>query len=455
MLQQQKPSQFLDVLPDNTIEDKLVNVLNISRTDSRYIVRQMRYRLMPSDHRIEQAIILLSVCNEVLDGPISVRKISKVCNCDHSKVSKRIRSTNPNGRPTKLNPDQEEELIYLIQLYTQIHRPVSASFLRQYILDQFGIVVSTSWHHRFLSRHHDKIRMDIAIPQDSKRIQVPREFAENHIKNMIDYVKGTPTKLVFNIDEVGCQKWADRKEKQVIVSQTIPKGKVFYSIKRCEKRVSIVSAINLAGDKLVLMIISQRKTIDIIKSGLREGEDYLMEYQKSAFINKEIFRKYIQLVIFKYIDEIRKNPQYEKETSVILCDNCSAHVDDDLYQEMKNRNIRFITFPPHSSHLFQPLDLVTFGVFKMHLKSITGRIGKSTQASTIKEILRALELAMISDNNRAAFKRAGLKIDPNCSPNRCIINEKKLHQRIDDAGLQSCGSNSGCDKFGFMNKKYF
>ena len=418
----------------------------------------MNHQIPSPCYRIQQAVTLYNICTHILNRQISIRKIAKVCMCDQSTLTKRIHTQpKPNGRPQKLSREQEEELVDLIELYSLANRPVSVSFLRQYIFEQFQICVSVGWYSKFLQRHTSRIRKDIAIPQESLRLRLPIESAEEHVQNLKKYVNGIPTELIFNIDEVGCQKWADRKKKKVIVSQRIPTKKVFYSVKRSEKRLTVVSAISMAGDVLVPLVISQRKTFaqELIDSGIREGEDFIFKHQKSAFINKEIFGDYIRDVVFPYIDELRKHKKFENEMAVILCDNCSSHVDDVLYEEMAKRNIRFITFPPHSSHLFQPLDLVTFGIFKMKLKTITDENDRCKQAKTIDDIICALESATISKYNRSAFKRAGLKIDTGCSPHRCTIDEQILRQRIEEANLQQGEPNMNRSMFGFMNKKFF
>ena len=56
----------------------------------------------------------------------------------------------------------------------------------------------------------------------------------------------------------------------------------------------------MAGDTLVPIVISQRKTLDheLIESGIIEGEDFIFKHQDSGFINKEIFSDYIRSVVF-------------------------------------------------------------------------------------------------------------------------------------------------------------
>jgi hypothetical protein len=46
---------------------------------------------------------------------------------------------------------------------------------------------------------------------------VTQEIARTHIANLVNDVHDIPTELVFNIDEVGSQEWADRKPRRVVI----------------------------------------------------------------------------------------------------------------------------------------------------------------------------------------------------------------------------------------------
>jgi hypothetical protein len=50
--------------------------------------------------------------------------------------------------------------------------------------------------------------------------------------------------------------------------------------------------------------------------------------------------------------------------AVLLMDNCSTHFGAETIRLLTDRNVKVITFPPHTSGIFQMLDLVFFGVFK-------------------------------------------------------------------------------------------
>jgi hypothetical protein len=71
---------------------------------------------------------------------------------------------------------------------------------------------------------------------------------------------------------------------------------------------------------------------------------------------------------------------------------------------LERENIRLITFPPHTSHLFQQLGLVTFAAFKREKREIHVNHPERSQVWQMFKILKALEDATDPSNNRRAFK---------------------------------------------------
>ena len=213
----------------------------------------------------------------------------------------------------------------------------------------------------------------------------------------------------------------------------------------------------MAGDTLTPMFITHRKTIykEIQGTGIREGEDLILEYQPKSYVNKSLFSRYIDDVMLKYINELRKNPLYLNEPAVIICDNCSAHLDDELLQKLAQNNVRLITIPPHSSHVFQPLDLVTFGIFKKEMLRVTSKYEPGTMVDRIAKALKSIEKATISENNRSSFENAGFNIDFSTNPERAIINENFLRVKMEKYGFVDDPNYEGPGDFGFVNKDKF
>jgi hypothetical protein len=83
------------------------------------------------------------------------------------------------------------------------------------------------WH--FIHRHPEELEHAKAYPQEEARMRVTKEIARMHVADLITYVTDIPTELIFNIDEVGSQEWADRKARNVIIPHQIRPRRIQYS----------------------------------------------------------------------------------------------------------------------------------------------------------------------------------------------------------------------------------
>ena len=203
--------------------------------------------------------------------------------------------------------------------------------------------------------------------------------------------------------------------------------------------------------------MTHRKTIyeEVKQAGIREGEDYLIRYQENSFVTIEIFSDYINEVFLPYVEQLRQNQLYAGKTTVLLCGNCSPHIDAALLQQLAMKKVRIVTFPLHSSHLFQPLDLVIFGAYKYYLKIVTTQYERGSQLDRIVRVLKSIEMATISENNRNSFLRAGLGINAQTKPRTAFILKQKLLERIEALNLAPNPERISLTKFEFINKQYF
>jgi hypothetical protein len=135
---------------------------------------------------------------------------------------------------------------------------------------------------------------------------------------------------------------------------------------------------------------------------------------------------------------------------------------------LAREDIRLITFPPHTSYLFQPLDLVTFAAFKREKREIHVTHSEGSQAWQIAKLMKVIERATDSSNNRAAFKLAGLRINPRVFRPVALVESRQLIEMIDASTLPNGAGVDGSAEpvvatqrpratpvFGFRNGEYF
>jgi hypothetical protein len=101
------------------------------------------------------------------------------------------------------------------------------------------------------------------------------------------------------------------------------------------------------------------------KQGVCLGRDMILKFNQKPYINAGIFLDDIRTIFLPYIDMLRGLAVFAEEPAVLLMDNCSAYVRDDVIRILTKASVRVITCAPHTTHIFQVLDLTLFDVLKL------------------------------------------------------------------------------------------
>jgi hypothetical protein len=168
----------------------------------------------------------------------------------------------------------------------------------------------------------------------------------------------------------------------------------------------------MVDDVLMPLLVIHQKTVDnaVWEDGWRDGQDFLIRSSDTSYVTRPIFKEYIRDVILKSFNTTRETMHLENFAGVLLCDNCSSHIDEEVMAILARENSRVITFPLHTSHLLQ-----------------------------IAKPMKALEHATDTSNNRAAFKRAGPRIKPRVFPPVALVESHQLIKMIDASALPEGG----------------
>jgi hypothetical protein len=114
----------------------------------------------------------------------------------------------------------------------------------------------------------------------------------------------------------------------------------------------------------------------------------MIRSNNTSYVTRPIFTECVISVILPYFAATRESLHLQDFTGVLLCDNYSSHIDEGIKQLLADNNSRLVTFPPHTSHLFQPLDLITFAAFKREKREV--HVGQPV-GSQVWEITKANE----------------------------------------------------------------
>jgi hypothetical protein len=79
-------------------------------------------------------------------------------------------------------------------------------------------------------------------------------------------------------------------------------------------------------------------------------------------------------------------------------DNCSIHVQVETLQTLADHRVKVITFPPHTTHIFQCLDLSLFGKFKKKTSDKLPLENDEHTAGFVERIFHRMEQTLVENN---------------------------------------------------------
>jgi hypothetical protein len=310
-------------------------LLKTNPREARAVIRRLADYETPS--RNSQILALLSIVRDDLGYKWSYREIETIFNVNKGIVH-RIRSDaikdieHDIGRPPILQSDEETNVIAYITDSFQRGSPVSPKQIRAYVADAFGKQVSSSWTWRFVKRHEETLQRATEYPRENTCMEVSKEIARTHIRNLEQCVKEVSTELILNVDEVSCQELSDREKRDVIIPHQERPCRIEYAVSRKEKRITCITTISMAGDALMPLLAAHRRTIDaaVWEKAWRDGQDFMIRSNDTSYVTRPIFTKHMTSVILPYFAATRESLHLQDFTGVLLCDNCSSHISEGI-----------------------------------------------------------------------------------------------------------------------------
>jgi hypothetical protein len=134
----------------------------------------------------------------------------------------------------------------------------------------------------------------------------------------------------------------------------------------------VICCVSAAGESLTPFIVSSQvndKVIETLKiDGFQMGVNMVLEHRQKAYVTATLFQRYVMRVLISFIERLRTNPEFTGESAILPMDNCFIHTRPELLATLKDHSVNVIIFPPHTTQIFQILDLCLFGVFKRKMQ---------------------------------------------------------------------------------------
>jgi hypothetical protein len=164
--------------------------------------------------------------------------------------------------------------------------------------------------------------------------------------------------------------------------------------------------LNAAGKAICpLIVTADEHSREVSRNGIEENTDLKIHVGTSAYVNHEIFHDYLKDVVLPHIEQARAR---KAGTAVLVMDNCCSHLQVETIQMLSEHEVKVITFRPHTSGIFQMLDLSFFGTFKRTEQSLSKTPELHFMADHADRMYRALEAARTTSLVRDAFMHAGI-----------------------------------------------
>jgi hypothetical protein len=362
-----------------------------------------------------------------------------------------------------LTSEQEEILCERVREGCRSGNFVTQRELLNVIEEQFHRALTYRWVDAFLARHSAEIARVVVSPQEMPRLQTPRRYLEGYINLIKNYVPLVPSELIFNVDETGLSDWEERKRKPVLVTSDLATRPLHYPVDRCIRHQTLLCCISASGDAYCPLLLSaNRGVLAIFDKGVRENIDLQIKIVQSPYMTRDIFLEYIRNVLVPAVEHNRLIPGCLKKPALLFCDNCSCHCTDDVLKELAEHGILLLTYPPHTSHLFQVLDVLLFGRLKAAKKKLSRDLSLGRDLDHALRIFRAYEMATTSLTVRSSWEKAGFGFERRDGTTYLFVHEGRIRQSPEFAEVwginypeEALSQRRRQQPWGWLNERFF
>lgn len=215
-----------------------------------------------------------------------------------------------------------------------------------------------------------------------------------------------PPFLIFNFDET----MLDPSKRRVKVISHAKRPRPFIETAQKGEHITFGLCITASGEYLKPLCILPLVNLPPLSSDVENF--YSFSGQPNGFINKEIFHLWIREQFIPNVNKIRQQHNCPSQSALLLIDSHNSRDDAETIQLCTDNNILAFTFPAHSSHLLQPLDLGVNKSLKDQLReSFEPILHESTSDRRNRLLQTSIDCligALIPTTIKRGFRRAGI-----------------------------------------------
>ena len=261
--------------------------------------------------------------------------------------------------------------------------------------------VSNGWYDDFRERHPELVKRACShITQ--LRIQSQQPERISHFFTTLDTIikqNNISPDRIYNCDETGINKDENGNHTLAIKGTT----KVQCVVPNDRRLTTILACVNAIGESIPPLIIHKSNIVKEAYFACIPTKSVSTGSAK-GFITKEIFLDWVKNHFNKYCGSVKP--------VLLILDNHSTHVDVDVVTKAKELDIIMVALPPHTSHLYQPLDVGVFSPLKhayhleMDVLHKTKGFQNITEADYTTALAHAYVISVIDTNIIGGFSGA-------------------------------------------------
>jgi DDE superfamily endonuclease len=224
----------------------------------------------------------------------------------------------------------------------------------EHCFSEVSKVAGNDWFNGFMRRNPG---LSMRVPEStsmSRVIGFRRSEINHFFANLTSALAGVDPSRLSNVDETGLSTVHSQKERVLAHKGRKQVGKMVSAEKG--ETVTAVCCISASGVYIPPMLIFPRSRVnDRLSHGAPPGS--IVKCSPSGWINSDLFVEWLEHFVASC------GATTEKKT-VLLLDNHVSHVSLEAYELCRKHGVVMVSFAPHTSHRYQPLDLTVYGPLK-------------------------------------------------------------------------------------------
>ena len=234
---------------------------------------------------------------------------------------------------------------------------VTMAVLLEFVNDELRIPVTSNTLRMHIQRKD--FVYTYAIPRDATRERIKRADVEAYYNDIATQLNSVHPGLIFNMDEMGVEMFADRKEIKVFVPpEAVPaQGPVHVGVPRTRRRCTLVACISPDGTTMTPTIIVKTKTVSscIYDRGF-SNKNLRIFTTETSFITADIFSRWVYEVFLPSVEEKRAFLQSALRSyndKAVLIMEAAHHTRSSLSSRSLNKGglrCGFLSLTPHIWH---------------------------------------------------------------------------------------------------------